>query len=123
MIKQIKGGVSDELTEEYQSAKSIFLAVALWRSFGGEIQVRLEDDLSVKNIEYAWLSLDGHQIDIDGAYPPIMFLDENEDDIVLGLDEVKALDLVRTLVDVSDKDWEKEVKKALKVVKKYYINE
>jgi hypothetical protein len=123
MIKQITGGVSDELTDEYQSAKAIFMAVALWRSFGGEIQVKLEDDLSVKNIEHAWLSLDGQQIDIDGAYPPIMALDENDDDLVLGLDEVKVLDLVRSLVDISDKEWEKEVKKALKVVKKYYINE
>lgn len=123
MIKQITGGVSDNITEEYQSAKAIFLAVALWRSFGGEIEIRLEDDLSVKNIEHAWLSLDGQQIDIDGAYPPIMALDENDDDLVLGLDEVKALEFVRTLVEVSDKDWEKEVKKALKVVKKYYKNE
>lgn len=67
--------------------------------------------------------MDGQQIDIDGAYPPIMALDENDDDLVLGLDEVKALEFVRTLVEVSDKDWEKEVKKALKVVKKYYKNE
>lgn len=123
MIKQIVGAVSDELTDEYQSAKAIFLAVALWRSFGGEIQVRLADDLSVKNIEHAWISLDGQQIDIDGAYPPIIALDDNDDDLFLGLDEVKALDLVRSLVDVSDKEWEKEVNKALKVVKKYYKNE
>lgn len=36
MIKQIKGGVSDKITDEYQSAKALFLAVALWRSFGAD---------------------------------------------------------------------------------------
>ena len=59
MITQIKDSVPNEISEEYLSAKSIFLAVALWRTFGGEIQIRIEDDLSIKNIEHAWLSMDG----------------------------------------------------------------
>lgn len=123
MIKQIKDSVPNELSEEYLSPKSIFLAVALWRTFGGEIQIRTEDDLSIKNIEHAWLSLAGCQIDIDGAYPPIVALDESDEDLVLGLDENTALEFVRTLVEVSDKEWEKEVKKALKIVKRCYIEE
>jgi hypothetical protein len=123
MIKQIKDSVPNEISEEYLSAKSIFLAVALWRTFGGEIQIRTEDDLSIKNIEHAWISLDGCQIDIDGAYPPIVALDESDEDLVLGLDETSALEFVRTLVEVSDKEWEKEVKKALKIVKRCYIKE
>lgn len=123
MIKQIKDSVPNEISEEYLSAKSIFLAVALWRTFGGEIQIRIEDDLSIKNIEHAWLSMDGNQIDIDGSYPPIVALDQSDEDLMLGLDETTALEFVRTLVDVSDKDWEKEVKKALKIVKTYYTNE
>lgn len=123
MIKQLENVVPDEISEEYLSAKSIFLAVALWRTFGGTIQVRLVDDLSVKSIEHAWLSVDGHDIDIDGSYPPIAPLDESEDDLHVGMDEGKALELVRSIIDVSDKDWEKEVKKALKIVKKYYFKE
>jgi hypothetical protein len=123
MIKQIKDSVPNELSEEYLSPKSIFLAVALWRTFGGEIQIRTEDDLSIKNIEHAWLSLDGCQIDIDGAYPPIVALDESDEDLVLGLDETTALEFVRTLVEISDKEWEKEVKKAIKIVKRCYIEE
>lgn len=123
MIKQIKDSVPNELSEEYLSAKAIFLAVALWRTFGGEIQIRTEDDLSIKNIEHAWLSLDGCQIDIDGAYPPIVALDETDEDLVLGLNETTALEFVRTLVEVSDKEWEKEVKKAIKIVKRCYIEE
>lgn len=123
MIKQLENVVPDEISEEYLSAKSIFLAVALWRTFGGAIQVRLVDDLSVKSIEHAWLSVDGHDIDIDGSYPPISPLDESEDDLYVGMDEGKALELVRSIIDVSDKDWEKEVKKALKIVKKYYFKE
>lgn len=123
MIKQLENVVPDELTEEYLSAKSVFLAVALWRTFGGTIQVRLVDDLSVKSIDHAWLSFDGHDIDIDGSYPPIAPLNESEDDLHVGMDEGKTLELVRSIIDVSDKDWEKEVKKALKIVKKYYFNE
>lgn len=123
MIKQLENVVPDEISEEYLSAKSIFLAVALWRTFGGAIQVRLVDDLSVKSIEHAWLSVDGHDIDIDGSYPPITPLDESEDDLHVGMDEGTTLELVRSIIDVSDKDWEKEVKKALKIVKKYYFKE
>ena len=123
MITQIKDSVPNEISEEYLSAKSIFLAVALWRTFGGEIQIRIEDDLSIKNIEHAWLSRDGCQIDIDGAYPPIVAIDESDEELVLGLDENTALEFVRTLVDVSDKNWEKEVKKALKIVKQCYVEE
>ena len=123
MITQIKDSVPNEISEEYLSAKSIFMAVALWRTFGGEIQIRVEDDLSIKNIEHAWLSRDGCQIDIDGAYPPIVAIDESDEELVLGLDENTALEFVRTLVDVSDKNWEKEVKKALKIVKQCYVEE
>jgi len=123
MIKQLENVVPDEISEEYLSAKSIFLAVALWRTFGGVIQVRLVDDLSVKSIDHAWLSVDGHDIDIDGSYPPIAPLDESENDLYVGMDEEKTLELVRSIIDVSDKDWEKEVKKALKIVKKYYFRD
>lgn len=123
MIKQLENVVPDELTEEYLSAKSVFLAVALWRTFGGTIQVRLVDDLSVKSIDHSWLSVDGNDIDIDGSYPPIAPLDEDEDDLYIGMDEAKTLELIRSIIDVSDKDWEKEVKKALKIVKKYYFKE
>lgn len=123
MIKQLKDSVSDELTEEYLSPKSIFLAVALWRVGGGEIQVRIEDDLSVKNIEHAWLSLDGHQVDIDGSYPPIIELDTDDDSLVLGLTESTALQLVRTMVEISDDEWEQEIKKALLIVNACYIKE
>ena len=59
----------------------------------------------------------------NGWYPPIVALDQSDEDLMLGLDETTALEFVRTLVDVSDKDWEKEVKKALKIVKTYYTNE
>lgn len=121
MIKQIENSVSNELSEEYLSPKSIFLAVALWRSFGGEIQIRIEDDLSVKNIDHAWLSRYDQVIDIDGAYPPIVELDTTREDIVVCISEEKTLEFVRTIIDVSDAAWEKEVKKALKIVKKSYI--
>lgn len=123
MIRQIKNSVPDELSEEYLSPKSIFLAVALWRSFGGEIQVRFEEDLSVYFIDHVWLLLDGHNVDIDGSYPPIVTLDESEENLYLGLDETKALELIRSIIEVSDKEWEKEIKKALKIVKQYYVQE
>jgi hypothetical protein len=121
MIKQIENSVTNELSEEYLSPKSIFLAVALWRSFGGEIHIRIEDDFSVKNIDHAWLSQYDQVIDIDGAYPPIVALDTTREDIVVCVSEDKALEFVRTIIDVSDAAWEKEVKKALKIVKKSYV--
>lgn len=123
MIRQIKNSVPDELSEEYLSAKSIFLAVALWRSFGGEIQIQLEEDLSVFFIDHAWLFVDGHNVDIDGSYEPIITLNEGAENLYLGLDEPKALEVIRSIIEVSDKEWEKEVKKALKIVKQYYFKE
>lgn len=109
--------LKDQLQEQYNYGRCMFLAIALHRRYGFEIQAAIVNDKDGESwIGHAWVKLpDGLFFDIMGKYEDSSELDSFGDITKKELDE-KSL---AAYFD-NDSEYEKEIKKAM-VVTKYYL--
>lgn len=120
----------DQLNEEYVSGKCMYLAAALHRRYGYEIQAAIEDHGSSNAyIGHAWVvePLSGDVVDIDGQWPSSKngYLGWPKTKHETGLDEagLKALVDMTASSPCSAQDWEAAVSDAEQLLARFFIVE
>jgi hypothetical protein len=109
-----------EIIDSYVSGKCMYLAAAIHRETGWEIQATITG-FPDSYIGHCWCiePISGHCVDIDGAYAMCKngWVGEH-DEVKVGLSEADLLSLVRQTChrEFADKDWELDVLEAKHVV-------
>lgn len=117
--------MKEEEIESYLSGKCMYLAAALHRTFGWEIQATLEDNHS-PYIGHTWCIVPetGECADIDGFYP----MSRNgwlspQSELIVKLNEKTLFALVQSTSysSVTVQEWESSVQDAMDVVLHYFF--
>lgn len=120
MVDRIKIPTS-EIDECYSYGRCMFLATALHRKFGLEIQCVMESDSNGEFISHAWVVENGMIIDINGKNTPEMNdYVEDSSTIITGLSEQLLISVIHRYRQVNPHDWEIRVNEAMLIVNEYF---
>jgi hypothetical protein len=116
--------LSEDDIEQYVSGKCMFLAAALHRVYGWNIQATLIHEVSPPYIGHAWCMepKTGYCVDIDGAYPAEIsgwIYPEAELVQTLNEDQLRELTIAGAYIPFTVADWNKGVEAALPIVHGY----
>ena len=109
----------EEMKEIYMSGRCMFLAIALKRLFGYEMQACIETDNVGEYIAHAWVKMpNGNILDIDGEYPESMNAYNGE---AFGRRENDLSEAAMKSYMTSTEGYEKDVREAMGVVRDYLL--